>query len=32
LRDGLIEFDKKNDNIISAFDPNHPFLQVKEVF
>jgi putative ABC transport system ATP-binding protein len=32
LRDGLIEFDKKNDNIISAFDPNHPFLAVKEVF
>lgn len=32
LRDGLIEIDKKNDHIISAFDPNHPFLAVKEVF
>ena len=32
LRDGLIEIDKKNDHIISAFDPNHPFLAVREVF
>ncbi len=26
LRDGLIESDVKNNHIISAFDPNHPFL------
>jgi putative ABC transport system ATP-binding protein len=32
LRDGLVESDVKNDNIISAFDPNHPFLAGKEVF
>ena len=32
LRDGLIEIDRKNEHIISAFDPNHPFLAVKEVF
>lgn len=25
LRDGVIESDVKNDNIISAFDPNHPY-------
>ncbi len=32
LRDGLIESDTKNEHIISAFDPNHPFLAAKEVF
>jgi putative ABC transport system ATP-binding protein len=32
LRDGSVEIDKKNDHILSAFDPNHPFLAVKEVF
>ncbi len=26
LRDGLIETDVKNKHIVSAFDPNHPFL------
>ena len=31
LRDGLIESDMKNENIISAFDPNHPFLAGKEM-
>jgi putative ABC transport system ATP-binding protein len=31
LRDGLVESDIKNDNIISAFDPNHPFLAGKVV-
>ena len=31
LRDGLVESDTINDNIISAFDPNHPFLQAKEI-
>lgn len=31
LRDGLVESDIQNDNIISAFDPNHPFLSAKEV-
>lgn len=31
LRDGLIESDIQNDHIISAFDPNHPFLQGKEI-
>ncbi len=31
LRDGLIESDTLNDSIISAFDPNHPFLQIKEI-
>jgi putative ABC transport system ATP-binding protein len=32
LRDGLVESDTKNEHIISAFDPNHPFLAAKEVF
>ena len=32
LRDGLVEIDQKNAHIINAFDPNHPFLAVKEVF
>jgi putative ABC transport system ATP-binding protein len=27
LRDGLVESDTKNEHIISAFDPNHPFLK-----
>jgi putative ABC transport system ATP-binding protein len=27
LRDGLIESDVKNQHIVSALDPNHPFLQ-----
>jgi putative ABC transport system ATP-binding protein len=27
LRDGLVESDIQNDKIISAFDPNHPFLK-----
>ena len=31
LRDGLMESDIKNENIISAFDANHPFLQSKEI-
>ena len=31
LRDGLVESDIKNENIISAFDANHPFLQSKEI-
>ena len=31
LRDGLVESDIKNENIISAFDANHPFLQGKEI-
>ena len=31
LRDGLVESDIQNDNIISAFDPNHPFLSTKEI-
>ena len=31
LRDGLVESDIKNENIISAFDTNHPFLQGKEI-
>ena len=26
LRDGLIETDVKNKHIVSAYDPNHPFL------
>jgi putative ABC transport system ATP-binding protein len=32
LRDGSIEIDIKNEHIQSAFDPNHPFLAVKEGF
>ncbi len=31
LRDGLVESDTKNEHVISAFDPNHPFLATKEV-
>ena len=31
LRDGLVESDTLNEHIISAFDPNHPFLQAKEI-
>lgn len=31
LRDGLVESDTKNEHIISAFDPNHPFLMSKEI-
>ncbi len=31
LRDGLVESDVKNEHIISAFDPNHPFLAGKEI-
>jgi putative ABC transport system ATP-binding protein len=27
LRDGIVESDTKNEHIISAFDPNHPFLK-----
>jgi putative ABC transport system ATP-binding protein len=27
LRDGVVESDIKNERIISAFDPNHPFLK-----
>jgi putative ABC transport system ATP-binding protein len=30
LRDGLIESDVKNQHIVSALDPNHPFLQVSK--
>jgi putative ABC transport system ATP-binding protein len=32
LRDGLVESDIQNEHILSAFDPNHPFLAVKELF
>jgi putative ABC transport system ATP-binding protein len=27
LRDGIVESDIKNEHVISAFDPNHPFLK-----
>ena len=27
LRDGLVESDVQNEHVISAFDPNHPFLK-----
>ncbi len=31
LRDGLVEMDIKNERIISAFDPNHPFLKASSL-
>jgi putative ABC transport system ATP-binding protein len=31
LRDGLVEMDIKNEHVISAFDPNHPFLKASSL-
>jgi putative ABC transport system ATP-binding protein len=31
LRDGVVESDTKNEHIISAFDPNHPFLKTSSL-